>query len=374
MSALLEHEVDLCPHRAVLGVMNISYATDLWLGELERKGHRRRTVDTYRRLLDRLAAQHQPHVDVRDITSVDVRRFLDLTSQRENGGGRKSAASIAQDVSTINGFFDWIAFEGIIEHNPTRRNGQRILCRPRQPDPIENDNVVTVSGDEVRRLLAEAERGGIWRERLCLNVLVYLGPRRNALAQARIRDYDQVERTLTFWEKGAKTIGKDVPHKLGQLLDEAIYAGVYSGPDDYLIPSVADQRRQGERDNRIIYHLVKRVAYRAGVKTHVHALRAAFAVYFLENNPGESVGLQELMGHKRPETTNVYLRRLDRRKRMASVRTLDWDADFPANTEGFIEALRGTEKEGFEPSKSVLPLLKRDGSHPQGDAPRERLH
>jgi hypothetical protein len=34
--------------------------------------------------------------------------------------------------------------------------------------------------------------------------------------------------------------------------------------------------------------------------------------------------LQQLMGHSRPETTNLYLRRLDRRRSMETVRGLDW--------------------------------------------------
>jgi site-specific recombinase XerD len=62
-------------------------------------------------------------------------------------------------------------------------------------------------------------------------------------------------------------------------------------PDGYL------QRKDG-RDDRIIWRIVKRVAARAGVEAHAHALRSAFAVYYLEQNPDDVVGLKELLGHR----------------------------------------------------------------------------
>jgi integrase len=50
------------------------------------------------------------------------------------------------------------------------------------------------------------------------------------------------------------------------------------------------------------------------VTTHVHALRAAFAVAFDETYPGDTLALKEWLGHSRYETTMVYLRRKDKAK------------------------------------------------------------
>ena len=69
---------------------------------------------------------------------------------------------------------------------------------------------------------------------------------------------------------------------------------------------------------------VRRVADRAGVQSHVHAIRAAFAVHYLESHPGDLEALQALMGHTRSDTTQVYLRKLNRTKAMERVRDLDW--------------------------------------------------
>ena len=57
---------------------------------------------------------------------------------------------------------------------------------------------------------------------------------------------------------------------------------------------------------------------------HVHALRAAFAVFYLERHPGDVEALKELMGHRSIGTTQVYLRKLDRQRAMERVRDLSW--------------------------------------------------
>jgi site-specific recombinase XerD len=53
-----------------------------------------------------------------------------------------------------------------------------------------------------------------------------------------------------------------------------------------------------------------------GVKSTVHALRRAFAVAFLTGKPGAIESLQALMNHSRIDTTQVYLRALNRSKAM----------------------------------------------------------
>ena len=64
--------------------------------------------------------------------------------------------------------------------------------------------------------------------------------------------------------------------------------------------------------DKVIWNTVRLVAGRAGVRSHVHALRAAFAVQFDEQHPDQLIALRELMGHARLETTETYLRRKDK--------------------------------------------------------------
>ncbi len=358
------------PHRAMLAVMNISHAADSWLGELERQGKSDRTIGTYRRLLHKLADDHARHVDVRDITVSHIRVFLDSQSKLQSDGGRKAAATVAQNVTIINCFFDWLYAEEIIPRNPTRRNGEQILSRPRVGRPEDNDNVTTISSDDVRKFLAVANKSG-WSARLAVNVAIYTGARRSALSNLRLSDYDAANRRLTFKEKGAKTISKPISDDLAQIIDAAIIAGVYETDDDYLIPSHASQRRKGERDDRIIWRIIRDIATKAGVDTHVHALRAAFAVHYLETHPGDVVALQSLMGHDRMETTLIYLRRYDRAQRMETVRTLSWGEtpEIPEIAGKPLESDLLTEKEGFEPSSGANPHPEQAGSQRVVPAP-----
>ena len=85
----------------------------------------------------------------------------------------------------------------------------------------------------------------------------------------------------------------------------------------------------------------EKVAERARVTTHVHALRAAFAVRFDDQHPREVIALKELLGHSRIETTMLYLRRKDKTRAMESVRDLTWSALPPS---------RLMPPAGFEPA------------------------
>jgi integrase len=194
-----------------------------------------------------------------------------------------------------------------------------------------------------------------WQELLCLAVLAYSGARRRAVAQLRWRDLDLTNATVRFCEKGGKVAVKPIPDELLAILREAIQSDeVETSEDAYVVPNRRKASVRGaERSSKVIWETVKRVARRAGVHAHVHAIRAAFAVRFLETHPGDLEALQPLMGHTRLETTAVYLRRLNRVKAMERVRDLSWRSVFPPDA-----GKAHTELE--QPCKSAL--FRRDVS------------
>lgn len=333
--------------------MQISYAMGLYLGELARQGRTPRTLDRYERYLGKLDDMYR-HIDVEEVTSAMVRRYLDTFRFNAKKPGRvaNAASTQAQIASIVRSFFKWLYEEEYVKRNPAER-----IKRPKIQASHENDNVITVSTEDVRVLLAKAAESTRWTDRIAVPLAVYTGARRHALSTIRRGDYDPFDGMMRFLEKGDKIIEKPVAGKLAGILNAAIMAGVYESDDDYLVPSEAKQRRPGDRDDRVIWKAVKRVAADAGVVSHVHALRAAFAVYYLETKGDDQIlSLKDLMGHQRLETTLIYLRRRNRRQGMETVRDLDWDLP-----ESF-EALPVTEKEGFEPSIPVEPMLEREGS------------
>jgi site-specific recombinase XerD len=337
-------------------MLTLDDAIDLYLGDLARRGKAQRTRDTYRRTLDDFADTLPNHWDVAKIGPDDVRRFLDRYNR-----DRYAPAYRAKQDSIVRGLFHWLYVTERIKRSPMEK-----MLPPKRQDP-EDVDVVSVSTDQVRGMFGLTQN---WTEKLALAVVAGLGPRRAAAAKLRLSDYDQIGRRLRFKEKGGTKIWKPVTHELGALIDAAIDAGVYESDDDYLIPSLASQRRPGDRDDRVIWKTVKRIAERAGVECHTHALRAAFAVHFDQAHPDHVTTLKDLLGHKRIETTMVYLRRRDRDAGMELVRDVAWTVNdeangSPQNAEKPFESLPEAEKEGFEPSFPESRLPERESrEHP----------
>jgi integrase len=323
---------------------NVSEAIDRYEGELARLGRTPATRKKYCREVLWSFAAFLGRTDLQQVTTDDCRRYLDRWTDA-------SPSTLALYVSILRGFLAFCVDENWIQANPMEP-----VKRPRRKRPEDLD-VVTVSGRDVERLLDHCER---WDELLCVCAVCYLGPRRNAVAMARRRDVDLDKGTIRLHEKGGKTITKPIPDELAAIIRAADENKVWESGDAYLIPNRRQPRRRGERSNKVIYARVKAVAERAGVTVHPHALRAAFAVQFDEQNPGEIWALKELLGHSRIETTLVYLRRKNRAKAMESVRSLRWGASvFPPSPAmppaGFEPAL---QEEGLpEPVRRKLDEL-----------------
>jgi integrase len=345
------------PNVVVILMLTPSHAVDLFLGDLTRRSRSQTgsTAQEYRRLLDKFTDGLRPDVDVTDIAPDDCRRFLDRYAA-------KSANYQATIYSTLNSFLEWLYQQQRIKRNPLDH-----VARPRRI-AAEDLNVTTVDTEDVPRLLACCQTES---ERLTLGVLAYMGPRRNAVARLRLRDYDSETGHIRFSEKGTKSIRKPAPFELRVIIEGAIARGAVREPDDYLIPPEGPLSRKGDRDDRVIWRIVKKVAGRAGVEAHVHALRAAFAVFYLEQNHGDLLGLQELLGHKSIETTKVYLRKLNKQRSMEPVRSLSWASvyagngqsdGFPQSAENALESSLGVGAGGFEPPSGDFLAAVRPGS------------
>jgi integrase len=333
--------LDLRPQGVIIrAVLTFDRAADDFLNDCQRRGFTRRTIATYQRTYDEFSRRLPRDRDVSEITTDDVRGYLATKSHLAPG----TVAGIEAHLASL---FKSLYLDGKIATNPIDR-----LPRTRRRRPEDLD-VTTVQPTDVGRLPYAAEP---WPKRLALAILVYMGPRRRAVARLRLSDYDRLHGRLRFHEKGGKTVWKPVPHELRSLLDQAIDAGVI---EDYLVPPEGYLQRKGERDDRVIWRLVKRVAARAGVEAHVHALRATFAAYYLSLHPGDVEALKELLGHRSIATTQVYLRKFDKATAMERVRSLSWD-DVAVNGNGsatessqsaakMFESLAGVGAGGFEP-------------------------
>jgi len=312
--------------------MRLSRSVDLWMGELARAGRTESSRRSYERYLHKFVAQVERRTAdaaARDVTTNDCRAFLD------NWIG-KSPSTVATIHSALNGLFSWLYLESEIDANPMTR-----VARPRRPRPGDVE-VVIVTPLDVERMFAAVET---WQELLCLSVLAYTGIRRASAAGLRWREVDLASGTIRVREKGGKVSTKPVSNELLEILRAAVESDeVGCRGDDYVIPNrrAATVRRK-ERSDKVIWETIVDLGERIGVRVTVHALRRAFAVSFLTSHPGALESLQALMSHSRIDTTEVYLRALNRDLAMEAVRDLSWN-----RTSGF-QSDRGKAHTGFEP-------------------------
>jgi len=298
--------------------VRLGEAIDVYLGSLARAGRRPSTLASYRRLLNDFV-DLVPSKETGDLELTDYERFLDRWISA-------APSTLASGVSLVRGFSRFLWERGLADADVAYP-----LKRPRKKRP-EDLEVVSVTAEDVVRLLDKCET---WQELLCVGTAVYTGARRGALAHARRSDVDLVRRTIRFAEKGGKVVVKPMADEYLAILRAAEENGVWCSSEDYLIPNRrAASVRRAERSDKVIWDTVKCVAARAGVRTHVHALRAAFAVKFDEAHPDRVIALKELMGHARLETTLIYLRRKDKARDMEVVCDLSWGSSvFPSKVE-----------------------------------------
>jgi integrase len=320
------------PEVIIRTVLTFDRAADDFLSDCHRRGFTERTIRTYERTYDEFSRRLPRDLDVSKVTIDDLRRYLATKTHLAPG----TVAGIEAHLASL---FKALYLDGKIARNPVDRLPR---TRRRRPEDLE---VTTVDVADVPRLFAAAQT---WPERLALAILVYMGPRRRAVARLRLSDYDRLHGRLRFREKGGKVVWKPVPDELRSLLEAAIAAGAI---EDYLVPPEGYLQRKGDRDDRVIWRIVKRVADRAGVEAHVHALQAAFAVYYLERFPGDVEALKELLGHRSIATTQVYLRKLDRATAMERVRSLSWNVAEPGDENAAESSQIAAER--FESSRLV---------------------
>lgn len=349
-------------------MITTSQATDLFLGDLVRRGYSDRTVETYRRLLDKFCDRFPNDQDVSKVTIDDCRRFLDTYNRKTIKKGETprpvSAGTRAHVYSVLSSFFGWLYKGDKIKRNPLDR-----LERPRRLR-AQDLNVVSVTREDVQKMLEAAKPGA---ERLAVYLAVCTGARRRALARLRLSDYNRATKKIRFQEKGGKTIEKALTWELVNVLEAAIADGTIQQPDGYLIPAQGGLSRVDGRDDRVVWRLVKDVAARAGVEAHVHALRAAFACFYLEQHPGDTEALKELLGHASIATTEIYLRKLDKGAAMERVRTLSWSDNgmvgaSPQIADELLASLPVVGAGGFEPPSNDSRASKRTGSQRDGKA------
>lgn len=271
---------------------SIHQLIETYLDELLNHGLRSGTVKTYRYRLGWFADWcGQAHVDYSRLTRQNVETWL--TNTREGGLAPKS---LRDNRSAVSAFYTWLIEIGRAKKNPVAST-RPVRVPKKLPEVLELHVVL--------RLL-EAARPG--RERVITELLYGSGVRRCELLALRLRDLRLVENDVALEGKGGtqriqpitdlavRAIRAWLPER------EELLQGAGRGHLENLLVT-----RQGPMCGQTVVDIVKAVATRAGIDANVypHLFRHCFATHLLKQGLNLRQ-VQELLGHARISTTEVY--------------------------------------------------------------------
>ncbi|MCU0679193.1 MAG: site-specific integrase [Planctomycetes bacterium] len=215
-----------------------------------------------------------------EITGEDIKGYLDFLISNN-----KSRSTIDVAINAIKFYYGSILERKIIYK----------IIRPKK----EKSLPVILSKAEVKSMIAAT---GNLKHRLMLMVLYTAGLRVSELVNLRVNDINYYRKVITVrGGKGNKdriTLSSStVMNLLGQ------YSAEYQ-PLEYLFESYEPGSKLSTRTIQLV---VQNAANKAGIKETVgpHTLRHCFATHLLE--AGINIRyIQELLGHARLETTQIY--------------------------------------------------------------------
>lgn len=206
-------------------------------------------------------------------------------------------------LSSLRGFYDWLARRGDAAFNPAR--GIRLKTHKRELPRV-------LDADLVQQLLDapapdDEPEASLWRrDRAMMELFYSSGLRLSELAFSTLAQLELREGHITVTGKGNKTrrlpVGRKARAALADWLPlRAQWANEKSGDFLFLTP-------KGARfTERAIQLRLAHQARRAGLPQHVHPhmLRHSFASHLLESSQ-DLRAVQELLGHADISTTQIY--------------------------------------------------------------------
>ena len=279
--------------------MNVAEATQRYLHYLERvRRLASATVEAYRNDLSVFAAfaGAEDIQSVGDVTTPLVRRWV-----RVMGEQRLAATSVNRRLSALRGLFTFLVGEGTVSHNPAA--SVRSVKTPRRlPETLFEQEM-----EEMLRIDREDFAG--LRTRALLEILYSTGARITEICSANVDDLLFRRRALLVHGKG----GKDRFVFLGDVAFDALRAYL-PYRHEFLLRRGLDtckalfvNLRGGRLTPRGAAGIISQRLSETGLSKHLtpHGFRHSFATHILNHGADIRV-VQELLGHSRLSTTQVY--------------------------------------------------------------------
>lgn len=295
---------------------------ELWAEYLRKDGKAIHTIDNYIRASEVFLEYFKAHgndidTDIYDILMGYRNYLIDSANHNEI-----SINTVNARISALNNLIDFIS-SGVDRIKVTPDNEAQLKEVKKQIDEVKgrqqslkialvklqtettNDEVITDS--EYNRMLKMADKLGMEREKLIIEVLARTGIRIAELEFFTVENLKKNKNKIMVKNKG-KVRSVILPDGLSKkLLDYAKRNNIDSGIIFY---SRNDHSKMLSKVQ--IWKLLKRIAGKAKIKKakiYPHNFRRYYAQKYLELDNANILDLADLLGHSSLETTRLYTRK-----------------------------------------------------------------
>lgn len=255
------------------------------------KGLSKNSVEAYTRDLKKLEAWcEKAGIEIVELDERDLREWMtDLAVERLNETSRR------RYLSSIRGFFRFLAMEGHISADPTANlmTAGKTFYLPR-----------FLNSAEIEKLLAapDVETANGLRDRTIFEVMYACGLRVSELANLKLAEIDLESGILTTTGKGSKT--RKVP--VGASAIEWLRRYFALRKPKERVESLFLGERGRPLDRHAIHRIIKEYAAKCGFEgVSAHTLRHSFATHLVQND-ADIRSVQQMLGHADISTTQIY--------------------------------------------------------------------
>lgn len=264
--------------------MLLSEAVTQWTCQRRLEGYSPSTLVAYRMQMG-LLTRHVGDLPIDQVTLPHLRDYIGMRT------GRVKAATVAHGVRMIRSFFRWCHEEELMLKNVSLK-----LKEPKLPRRIPK--FLTVDELELLRDSCKTPR-----EHALLEFLFASGGRAAEVGSIKLADVDWNRRAIIVMGKGSKE--REVYFNAKTALWLKRYLATRCDTCEYLFTNGKGFKHRLSPHQ--IWWAIKRVANRCDLRARVwpHKMRHTMATILL-NNGADLTAVQSILGHERPETTQLY--------------------------------------------------------------------